>query len=104
MERLNALDIPAGPVYSLDQVFADPQVEHLALYETRPGTDGSPVALLRHPVTLTETPTAVGTGPPRSGAHTREVLREVGYSDDEIDALLASGAASDRADAPGWLA
>jgi crotonobetainyl-CoA:carnitine CoA-transferase CaiB-like acyl-CoA transferase len=104
VERLNALDIPAGPVYALDQVFADPQVEHLALYETRPGTDGSPVALLRHPVTLTETPTEVGTGPPRSGAHTREVLREVGYSDDAIDALLTSGAASDRADAPGWLA
>ena len=32
------------------------------------------------------------------------MLREVGYSDEEIDALLASGAASDRADAPGWLA
>jgi len=103
VERLNALDIPAGPVYSLDQVFADPQVQHLGLYETRPGTDGEPVALLRHPVTLTDTPAAVGSGPPRSGAHTREVLREIGYSDAQIDALLASGAASDRADAPGWL-
>jgi crotonobetainyl-CoA:carnitine CoA-transferase CaiB-like acyl-CoA transferase len=103
VERLNALDIPAGPVYSLDQVFADPQVEHLALYETRAGTNGEPVALLRHPVTFTETPAAVGSGPPRSGAHTREVLREVGYSDGDIEALLASGAASDRADAPGWL-
>ena len=103
VERLNALDIPAGPVYSLDQVFADPQVGHLALYETRPGTDGAPVALLRHPVTLTETPAVVGTGPPRSGAHTREVLREVGYSDDAVDALLEGGAAADQADAPGWL-
>ena len=104
MERLNALDIPAGPVYSLDQVFADPQVQHLALYETRPGTDGSPVALLRHPVTLTETPTEVGPVRRAVARDTREVLREVGYADDEIDALLASGAASDRADAPGWLA
>jgi len=103
VERLNALDIPAGPVYSLDRVFADPQVEHLALYETRPGIQGEPVALLRHPVTFTDTPAAIGSGPPRSGAHTREVLREVGYSDDEIDSLLESGAASDRADAPGWL-
>ena len=103
VERLNALDIPAGPVYSLDQVFADPQVQHLELYETRPGTDGAPVALLRHPVTLTDTPAVVGSGPPRSGAHTRAVLLEIGYSDDDVDALLASGAASDRADAPGWL-
>ena len=31
VERLNVLDIPAGPVYSLDQVFADPQVQHLGL-------------------------------------------------------------------------
>ena len=103
VERLNALDIPAGPVYSVDQVFADPQVQHLGLYETRPGTDGAPVALLRHPVTLTDTPAVVGSGPPRSGAHTRAVLLEIGYSDDDVDALLASGAASDRADAPGWL-
>ena len=103
VERLNALDIPAGPVYSLDQVFADPQVEHLALYETRVGTDGSPVALLRHPVTWTDTPAAIGTGPPRSGAHTREVLQELGYSEADVEALLASGAASDTAEAPGWL-
>ena len=47
VEQLNALDIPAGPVYSVDQVFADPQVEQLDLYERRDDAAGNSVALLR---------------------------------------------------------
>lgn len=103
VERLNALDIPTGPVYSLDQVFADPQVQHLDVFEEREGPAGTPVALLRYPVTLTETPASIRSGPPRSGTHTREILAEAGYTDDAIDALIASGAAAESAGSPGWL-
>jgi crotonobetainyl-CoA:carnitine CoA-transferase CaiB-like acyl-CoA transferase len=103
VDRLNALDIPAGPVYSLDQVFADPQVQHLDVFEERDGREGTRVALLRYPVTLTETPASIRSGPPASGVHTREVLKESGYSDDAIDALFASGAAAESAETPGWL-
>ena len=76
-----------------------------ALRDARPGRRRTPVALLRYPVTLTDTPASIRSGPPRSGAHTREVLREVGYSDEAIDALLASGARRPtRADVPGVVA
>lgn len=102
VERLNALDIPAGPVYSVDEVFADPQVEHLALHETRNDADGRPRALLRYPVTLTETPASIRSGPPRSGGDTRAVLEELGYDEAAIDGLVASGAAG-PGDATGWL-
>jgi crotonobetainyl-CoA:carnitine CoA-transferase CaiB-like acyl-CoA transferase len=92
VERLNAVGVPAGPVYSLDEVFADPQVRHLDL-DRVVDDGGRPVHVLRHPVTLTETPASIRRGVAAGGAHTREVLVEIGYENSEIDALLASGAA-----------
>jgi crotonobetainyl-CoA:carnitine CoA-transferase CaiB-like acyl-CoA transferase len=102
VERLNALGIPAGPVYSLDQVFTDPQVEHLDVYERRDDADGASVALLRYPVTLTETPASIRAAPARPGGDTRTVLAELGYPDDVIAALFESGAAAEGSE-PGWL-
>ncbi len=104
VERCNALDIPAGPVYAVDQVFADPQVRHLDVHERRTDGNGREVALLRYPVTLTDTPASIRSGPPRSGGDTRAVLAELGYGPDAVAALLASGAAAERAADPGWLA
>jgi crotonobetainyl-CoA:carnitine CoA-transferase CaiB-like acyl-CoA transferase len=108
VERLNAVGIPAGPVYSLDEVFADPQVRHLALDQRVPaagrqGDAAGEVGVLRHPVTLSDTPTAIRNGPPSPGEHTRAVLGELGYSSAEIEALMASGAAADGRTSPGWL-
>ena len=92
-EALNAASIAAGPVYALDEVFADPQVQHLALEEVVED-GGRPVHVLRHPVTLTETPTSIRSGVAAGGAHTREVLAEAGYDAATVEALLASGAAA----------
>ncbi|MEI8001032.1 MAG: CaiB/BaiF CoA-transferase family protein, partial [Actinomycetes bacterium] len=103
VERLTALDIPVGPVHSVDRVFADPQVLHLDLVDRRPGADGTEVALLRHPVTLTETPTAIRLGPRPEGADTREVLAELGYDDATVDALVAAGVAGPRDPTAGFL-
>jgi crotonobetainyl-CoA:carnitine CoA-transferase CaiB-like acyl-CoA transferase len=102
VERLNAAGIPAGPVYAIDETFADPQVRHLGLDEVVDGPSGE-VHVLRHPVTLVGTPTSIRSGPPAPGAHTREVLAEIGYDDAAIDALLASGAAATELRAPSWL-
>jgi crotonobetainyl-CoA:carnitine CoA-transferase CaiB-like acyl-CoA transferase len=93
VERLNQVSIASGPVYSLDAVFADPQVEHLAFDQVVDGNDGNPVHVLRHPVTMAGTPTSIRSGPVRAGTHTREILAEYGYDDAGIDALLAAGAA-----------
>jgi crotonobetainyl-CoA:carnitine CoA-transferase CaiB-like acyl-CoA transferase len=92
VEQLNAASIAAGPVYAIDEVFADAQVEHLAL-EQVVDDGGRPVHVLRHPVTLSDTPASIRSGVAAGGMHTREVLAEAGYDDAEIDALLASGAA-----------
>ena len=61
-----------------------------------------PVKLLRHPLTLSETPAAVRGAAPVAGAHTRAVLAELGYTEAEIDDLLRSGAAASSASGKGW--
>ena len=95
VEILNRVGIPAGPVLAVDETFADPQVQHLSLSSVVPGPGGAePVTLLRHPVTFTDTPTSLDDGPPTLGQHTIEVLGELGYSPEEIAALIESGAAS----------
>jgi crotonobetainyl-CoA:carnitine CoA-transferase CaiB-like acyl-CoA transferase len=84
--------IPCGPVLAIDEVFADPQVEHLHLTRTVPHPTRGDIEVLRHPVTFSATPTSIRSGPPIATTHTREVLAELGYDDDEIDALAAAGA------------
>jgi crotonobetainyl-CoA:carnitine CoA-transferase CaiB-like acyl-CoA transferase len=108
VEILSREDLPCGPVYSLDQVFGDAQVQHLQLTRKVPAPPGAvhsePLELLRHPVTLSETPTGVRGGPPSPGLHTREVLREAGLSDPEIDALIAAGTAAEQGDSRPFFA
>ncbi len=106
VEALNAAGIPAGPVYRVDQVFADPQVRHLGLTATVRTPDGANAQVLRYPVTLSATPADVRADPPAPGAHTREVLAELGYDAAAIDALVASGAAAPASPdgAQSWLA
>ena len=115
VERLAREDLPCGPVYALDEVFADPQAARLQLTRRVPapqervpegGAPASPereLELLRHPVTFSDTPAGVRGGPPRPGAHTREVLREAGFEESEIEALIAEGVAAERAAARGFF-
>ncbi len=87
--------IPCGPVNRMDDVFADPQVEHLALTRSVRGPKGRTLEVLRHPVTLSETPTAIKRPPAAPGEHTREVLAAHGFTDAEIDGLCAAGAVAE---------
>jgi crotonobetainyl-CoA:carnitine CoA-transferase CaiB-like acyl-CoA transferase len=86
MEQLLAQGVPCGPVNTIAQAVNDPQIEARGLLVE---VDGR--RFTRAPITLSETPVAVKTGAAAVGRHTREVLRECGYSDQEVDALAASG-------------
>ena len=92
LARLEALGVPAGPVYDVLEMQADPQVQaRQMVVEVEHATLG-PVRTLGLPVKFSATPGAVLTGAPVYGQHTREVLRAHGFSDAEIEALAADAA------------
>ncbi len=86
VELLNGAGVPSGPIYSIDEAFADPQVRHLGIAEKL-----GEVAYLGQPVTLSRTPSRVVQHPPALGEHTDEVLREIGCDGAEIERLRADG-------------
>jgi len=93
VERLNSAGVPAGPLLDIRQMHADPQTRSREMVTTVDHPIAGTVETLGAPVKFHETPLSVNRAAPLLGQHTRDVLRECDYSDTEIDALLASGAA-----------
>jgi crotonobetainyl-CoA:carnitine CoA-transferase CaiB-like acyl-CoA transferase len=89
VSALNDVGVPCGPVYRLDEVFADPQVEHLAMTQTVRHPVLGPLALVRNAVRIVGGPDTVRTPSPDAGDHTDEVLTGLGYSPAEIGLLRA---------------
>jgi formyl-CoA transferase len=91
VELLNAAGVACGPIYTVDQVFADPQVKLADLVREVSNAAWGPHKVLALPVHLSRTPARVERAAPMTGEHTREVLRGLGYDDAAIDALAADG-------------
>ncbi len=88
---LSERDIPAGKVYTLDEVFSDPQVVHRQMVvEVEHPTLGK-VKQVGIAPRLSDTPGKVRTLSPLLGEHSEETLSELGYSQKEIDSLRREG-------------
>jgi formyl-CoA transferase len=90
-EILNRAGIPSGPIYRMDQVFADPQVKHLGVAVEVESPKLGKYKIINQPVKLSRTPAKLVTATPERGAHTDEVLREAGFDDAAIADLRKQG-------------
>jgi formyl-CoA transferase len=91
IELLNRAGVPCGPIYRVDQVFADPQVQHLeAAAEVEHPALGC-FRVLNQAVKLSRTPAKLVAAAPEVGQHTDEILKELQYSESDIRALRQRG-------------
>ena len=84
--------MPCGPIYSVDQVYADPQVEHLALAQSVETKSKKTLHMAGQPMTLSRTPSRLASPPPALGEHTDAVLEEFGFSAKDIATLHKANA------------
>jgi crotonobetainyl-CoA:carnitine CoA-transferase CaiB-like acyl-CoA transferase len=84
LDKLEQQGVPAGPIYKLDEVFADPQVEHLGIAAPLQHPTRGDIRVVGQPIGLSRTPASVDTTLAGLGAHTDEILRDAGYSNAEI--------------------
>ncbi len=92
IELFEGSGIPAGPIYSIDQTFADPQVRHLGMATPVEHPRLGRFDVVASPLTLSGVSKAVRSPTPDAGAHTAEVLRGLGYSEAEVEDLRRQGA------------
>jgi len=91
LAKLDAAEVPCGPINTIADVFADEQVRALGIVEEIPHPTATTVRLPKPPFELDRTPAQTRRHPPLRGEHTAEVLRELGYTDDEAHALMEPG-------------
>jgi formyl-CoA transferase len=89
VELLNKAGVPCGPIYTIDQVFADPQVQHLGMAQTVQHPLLGPLQLVGQPFTLSAHDRQLRTATPERGQDTETVLSTLGLSAEEIAGLRA---------------
>jgi crotonobetainyl-CoA:carnitine CoA-transferase CaiB-like acyl-CoA transferase len=95
LERFRAAGVPCQPVRYLSQVVADPQVQARGVVGDYEHPLAGPYRAVRAPWRLASTGRGPDEPPPALGAHTREVLGEMGLTADDADKLLAAGVIDD---------
>jgi formyl-CoA transferase len=84
IEELNAIGIPCGPIYTLDQTFADPQVKHTGIAQSVHSEKLGDITLIGQPVHMSRSTTKLTVAPPEAGEHNDEILADLGYTPEQI--------------------
>jgi formyl-CoA transferase len=87
IEALNDAGVPSGPILSIDQVFANEQVQHLGLATPIAHPQLGEIQVLGLPITLSRTPGGVRTPTAEKGEHSEDILSELGFSAEDIRQL-----------------
>jgi crotonobetainyl-CoA:carnitine CoA-transferase CaiB-like acyl-CoA transferase len=91
LAAFDAAGVPAGPVHSVGEALSHPQTHARDMVVELDHAQAGRTRALGCPIHFSATPTRIDRAAPVLGEHTREVLREFGYRDEEIDALAARG-------------
>ena len=91
IDLLNEAGCPSGPIYTMDQVFADPQVQHVQMAVPVHHPKLGDIKLVGQAFKLSRTPAQMRSATPELGEQTDEVLREIGYDDKAIKGLHERG-------------
>ena len=82
--------MPAGPIYKMDEVFADQHIAASGITQTVSHPTRGDIRVIAQPVTLSRTPAQVVSSLPEKGAHTSEILAEIGIVGPAAEALLTA--------------
>jgi len=91
MALLGDTNVPTIRVNSLDELIDDPHLKATGFFEQHEHPTEGTLKMPKFPANFSETPASIRRMPPRLGEHSTEVLKEIGYSESEIDRLLAEG-------------
>jgi crotonobetainyl-CoA:carnitine CoA-transferase CaiB-like acyl-CoA transferase len=91
IEILAGADVPCGPIYAIDQMFADPQVQHLGMEHSVDHPELGQINLVGQAIKLSAHESRKGIPTPERGQHTSEVLSDLGLSSNEIQTLGDEG-------------
>jgi crotonobetainyl-CoA:carnitine CoA-transferase CaiB-like acyl-CoA transferase len=95
IDAFDAAGVPVGPVHSIGEALAHPQTVARGMVVDLTHPEAGTMRTLGCPIHFSETPTRIARPAPILGEHTREVLREHGFSDAEVDAFVAVGAVAE---------
>jgi crotonobetainyl-CoA:carnitine CoA-transferase CaiB-like acyl-CoA transferase len=88
---LNDAGVPCGPIYTIDQTFADPQVQHLAMAQPVHSSVLGDIEIVGHPVSHGAKRNPVRSPAPELGQDNEEILTSLGYTKDQIEELAHRG-------------
>ncbi|SDN51571.1 Crotonobetainyl-CoA:carnitine CoA-transferase CaiB [Afipia sp. GAS231] len=91
MTFFNEADIPHAPLHDLDSLIDDPHLAAVGLFQTMEHPTEGSLRIAGPAATWSKTPPSIRHHPPGLGEHGGEILREAGFSEDEIGALIAEG-------------
>jgi len=91
IEILNEAGVPCGPIYRVDEAFADPQVRHLEMAQPVQSRALGPLTILGHPVSHGDRRLPIRTSAPELGQDNEEILTSLGYTKEQIADLAGRG-------------